>query len=189
MEPLFSDGELSAELHPQMDQMLSAIARASRDEVQDSAYWMETYGAIPVVLDAENIQTHRPEEGVVSFMVPMTGTAELLKYRPSEHSNKVPEAEVGTDQILFTYEIQVPELDEAEELKERFHADLALLQQWLVWSKNDVDKFAGELAGVAADALLNRREALDAEDELMRGLGYPEFVDEAQRDSIGAPLS
>ena len=188
MGPLFSDGELSAELHPQMDQMISAIARAGRDEVQISGYWLETYGAIPVVLDVEHIQTHRPEEGVVSFIVPMNGTAELLRYRPTEHSNKVPEAEVGTDQILFTYEIQVPELDEAEELKERFHADLALLQQWLVWSRNDVDKFVAELAGVAADALLNRRETLDAEDELMQGLGYPEQVEEAPKDSIGAPL-
>ena len=188
MEPLFSDGQLSTELHPQMDSMLAAIARASRDEVQDAAYWMETYGAVPVELDVENIQTHRPEEGVVSFIIPMSGTAELLKYRPSEHSNKVPEADVGTEQILFTYEIQVPELDEAHEFKERFHADLALLQQWLVWSKNDVDKFVAELADVAADALLNRREALDSEDELMQGLGYPELVDADQKDAIGAPL-
>jgi hypothetical protein len=188
MEPLFSDGELRAELHPQMDQMLAAIARAGREEVQDSAYWMDTYGAVPVELDVEDIQTHRPEEGVVSFIIPMSGTAELLKYRPTEHSNKIPEADVGTDQILFTYEIQVPELDEAHEFKERFHADLALLQQWLVWSKNDVDKFVAELAGVAADALLNRREALDSEDELMQGLGYPELVDEEQKDAIGAPL-
>lgn len=189
MEPLFSAGQLSAELHPQIDQMLSAIAGASREEVQDSAGWMETYGGVPVVLDVDDIQTHRPEEGVVSFIVPMKGTAELLKYRPSEHSSKVPEAEVRTDQILFTYEIDEPELDEAEELKERFHADLELLQQWLVWSKNDVDKFVQELAGVAADALLRRREALDSEDELMQGLGYPELVDEAAKDSIGAPLS
>jgi hypothetical protein len=63
-----------------------------------------------------------------------------------------------------------------------------LLQQWLAWSKNDVDKFVAELAGVAADALLNRREALDSEDELMEGLGYPELVDEEQKDAIGAPL-
>ena len=41
---------------------------------------------------------------------------------------------------------------------------------------------------VAADALLNRREALDSEDELMQGLGYPELVDEEQKDAIGAPL-
>jgi hypothetical protein len=188
MEPLFSDGELSAQLHPQMDQMLSAIARAGREEVQDPAYWTDTYGAVPVVLDVGNIQTHRPEEGVVSFIVPMSGTAELLKYRPTEHSNKVPEAEVGGIEIRFTYEIQVPELDEATELKERFHADLALLQQWLVWSRTDVEKFVLELAGVTADALLNRREALDSEDELMEGLGYPEHFDETGKDSIGAPL-
>lgn len=188
MEPLFSDGELLAELHPQMDQMLAAIAKARREEAQDSAYWLETYGAVPVVLEVEDIQIHRPEEGVVSFIVPMSGTAELLKYRPSEHSNKVPEGEVGTDQILFTYEIHAPELDEAGELKERFHEDLALLEQWLAWSKNDVDKFVGELAGIAADALLNRRESLDSEDDLMQGLGYPEQVDEVQKDAIGAPL-
>jgi hypothetical protein len=188
MEPLFSGGELRAELHPQMDQMLSAIARAGREEVQDSAYWLETYGAVPVELKVEEIQTHRPDEGVVSFLVPMSGTAELLKYRPSEHSKKIPEAEVEANQVVFTYEIQVPELDEAEELKERFHEDLALLQQWLVWSKNDVEKFVEELASVTSDALLNRREALESEDELMQGLGYPEMVEEARKDSIGAPL-
>lgn len=178
MQPLFSDGELSAQLHPQIDQMLAVIAKASREEVQDSAYWMETYGAIPVVLDGTNIQTHRPEEGVVSFIVPLTGTAELLKYRPSEHSNKIPEADVEPDEIRFTYESQAPELDEAGELKDRFQADLALLEQWLVWSKTDVDKFVAELAGVASDALLNRREFLDAEDALMKGLGYPELVND-----------
>ncbi len=178
MEALFSDGNLSAELHPQIDQMLAAVALAQREEVQDSAYWMETYGAVPVVLDVANIQTHRPEEGVVSFIVPMTGTAELLKYRPSEHSSRVPEADAGTDEVVFTYEISVPELDEAGELKDRFHADLALLQQWLVWSKTDVDKFVTELAGLVADAVLNRREGLDAEDALMAGLGYPELVNE-----------
>lgn len=188
MEPLFSDGELLAELHPQMDQMLSAIAKAGQDEVQDSAYWLETYGALPVVLNVDDIQTHRPEEGVVSFIVPMSGTAELLRYRPSEHSKKVPEAEVEENQVVFTYEIQVPELDEAEELKVRFHSDLALLQEWLVWSRNDVDKFVQELASITSDALLNRRESLDSEDELMQGLGYPEMITEARKDSIGAPL-
>lgn len=60
--------------------------------------------------------------------------------------------------------------------------------QWLVWSKNDVDTFVAELADVAADALLNRRESLDSEDELMQGLGYPEREDADQKDAIGAPL-
>ena len=178
MEPLFSDGELSAQLHPQIDQMLAAIAAARREEVQDAAYWMETYGVIPIVLEDTDIQTHRPEEGVVSFIVPMVGTAVLLKYRPSEHSNKVPEADVGTDEIRFTYQIQAPELDEADEIKDRFQADLALLEQWLVWSKADVDKFVTELVGVASDALLNRREFLEAQDSLMEGLGYPELVND-----------
>lgn len=40
MEPLFSNGQLSTELHPQMDSMLAAIARASRDEAQDASYWI-----------------------------------------------------------------------------------------------------------------------------------------------------
>lgn len=182
MDPLFSDGELSAELHPQIDQMLAAIGSARREDVQDSGYWIQTYGAVPVVLDVTDIQTNSPEEGVVSFIVPMSGTAELLKYRPSKHSNKIPEADTGTDEIRFTYEVVSPAMDEPEELKERFEADLALLQQWLVWSKTDVDSFVDELAGVASDALLNRREFLDAEDALMEGLGYPELVNDAAAD-------
>lgn len=182
MDPLFSDGELSAELHPQIDQMLAAIGSARREDVQDSGYWIQTYGAVPVVLDVADIRTNSPEEGVVSFIVPMNGTAELLKYRPSEHSNQVPEADADIDEIRFTYEVAAPAMDEPEEIRERFQADLALLQQWLVWSKTDVDSFVGELAGVAADALLNRREFLDAEDALMMGLGYPEIGNEASNE-------
>lgn len=176
MKPLFCDSELSAELHPQIDQMMVAIAAAPRDDVQDSAYWMETYGAVPVVVDDSDIQTNRPEEGIVTFIVPMTGTAELLKYRPSEFSSHYPEAEVGTDEVLFTYEMA--ELDGPDELKDRFEEDLLRFKQWLIWSKLDVDKFVQELAGVVDGALVHRREALDAEDALMESLGYPEVESE-----------
>lgn len=176
MKPLFCDSELSDELHPQIDQMLVAIGAAPRDDVQDSGYWMETYGAVPVVVDDSDIQTNRPEEGVVTFIVPMTGTAELLKYRPSEFSSQHPEAEVGTDEVLFTYEMA--ELDGPDEMKDRFEEDLLRFKQWLIWSKLDVDKFVQELAGVVDGALVHRREALDAEDALMESLGYPEVESE-----------
>lgn len=169
---LFSEGDLSAVLRPQIDQMKLAIASTPYDEVQKGReYWLDIFGAIPVAISEAGIKTNRPEENVVTFIVPFTGTAELLKYRPKGSSRDYPEAEFGVDEIYFTYDIDQPLEDE---LKDHFQEDLALLKQWLDWSKQEVDQFNQELAVILDRSLADRNAELDADDTLMSDLGYPE---------------
>lgn len=173
MKPLFSEGDLSDALHPQIDQMRQAIASTPHDEVpQAPEYWLDIYGAVPITLSEDAIKTNRPEEGVVTFIVPFTGTAELLKYRPKGSSRSHPEAEFGFDEIYFTYDMDQPRGQ--DRVKEAFQKDLELLKKWLDWSKREVDEFNQELVGVLDRSLADRKIELDTDDSLMKDLGYPE---------------
>lgn len=173
MKPLFNGGDLSVELQPQIEQMRQSIASAARDDFPAREQWLEVYGAVPVDLDEGNIKTTRPGEGLVTFIVPFFGTAELMKYRPAGSSGPNPEAELGIEDIRFTYELA--EAQEADELKDRFENDLDVLVKWLGWCKEEVDRFNLDLEAVLDAALAEIQGEADADDALMKDLGFPEI--------------
>lgn len=173
MKPQFNEGDLSAVLHPQIEQMRQAISIASKEDMPGRDHWLDVYGAVPIDLNEGNIKTTRPEEGMVTFIIPFTGTADLMKLRPVGSSGPHPEADIGIDDIRFTYELS--EGQDSEELKDQFEADLDLLVKWLGWTRAEVDKFNNELEEILDRSLAERTGEFDADDALMKDLGFPEI--------------
>lgn len=105
----------------------------------------------------------------VTYHLPFTGDAELLKCRPSRFTLKSPRANIGTRELRFPY-------DQADRdvgaTKRSFTRDLATLKEWVPWVNQQVAEYNSALEGRVRQAVLARRSELGRTREDLSSLGF-----------------
>jgi hypothetical protein len=100
--------------------------------------------------------------------VPFSGDAQMFKVRPSTYDTAPPRGEVRGNMITFRYWSDTPQGDQ---VKAALNGWLSDVKRYLQWQHNTFSGFNDALAGRARTAIMQRREKLLANQNLVAGLG------------------
>lgn len=105
----------------------------------------------------------------VDVRIPFIGDPGMFNIKPNTWTTSVPRGRVEGNSIVFT--ISGTDLSQ-EKVKSQVDHQIKEIQQWLDFQKNSVGNFPNELAQVVKQALEARKKKLDADSNLISGLGY-----------------
>ena len=102
--------------------------------------------------------------------IPFSGNAALFKVQPNTYSTGAPQGEVRGNLLIFRIWTDRPQ---PAEIRARIDAWLANVKSYLDWHSQSFAGFNGSLAGLARNAITQRRDKLLAGQNLVAGLGIP----------------
>jgi hypothetical protein len=105
----------------------------------------------------------------VSYHVPFSGDATLLKCRPSTFTLSPPSAVVQEHELTFEYERADRDVAATKPVFER---DLGEIRQWLAWVNQQVSEYNSSLEPTVRSHVEHRRHDLDKAASDLSGLGY-----------------
>lgn len=156
-------------------------------------YLNEKYKFQPPVLDAESISVDQEETQIdvrhdqdryihdrsrpfhvpgrrISFFVPFSGEGILFGAMPSTFTSSPPHGVVKGQELDLEYETTN---HDADAIRNKFNHELAEIQQYLEWLRNDLRSFNEGLDGLARQAIDTRRERLLKDQGMAASLGVP----------------
>ena len=199
MNLLFSNHDLGSVLAGQEQKMSNEVTSLSEDQVLNTSpddlckYFLEKYTVEPVVIDETGIEidygdaqvdvSHRFEYMVsdrstptfvagtrLTFFVPFSGDAELLKCQPSSFNLNPPRGEVRGNQLVFVYDRTT---QDAPAIEGEFERDRKNVKDYLGWISRDVGQFNATIEGKVSQHITARREKLLQDRGLVERLGFP----------------
>ena len=106
----------------------------------------------------------------ISFCVPFTGDPDLFRCQPSTYSLSPPQAVIGPDELVFTYDRTK---ERTSEIKGEFDRDFEQTRVHIERVNTEVEKLNAALPGTARQQLTTRREKLLQDRNLVENLGFP----------------
>jgi hypothetical protein len=112
----------------------------------------------------------------VTYHVPFSGDATLLKCRPNQYTMNPPRAVLGdSNELSFPYDQANRDVAATKTL---FQDDLAALKQWLPWVNQQVTEFNASLEARVRGRVQQRRQELTRTRTDLESLGYPVRAEE-----------
>jgi len=105
-------------------------------------------------------------EHAIRYTVPFTGNAQLFQYRPSQFQTIFPIADLRHDSLIFEF----PNAGTADEIKGRLNQELATIDKWLGWIKQDIEMFNSGLEDFIRPILESRKEKVERDQKLREEL-------------------
>ena len=105
----------------------------------------------------------------VTYHLPFSGDAELLKCRPNQFTMNPPRAVISSRELRFPYD--QPDGD-VKATKKEFAEDLNRLKEWVGRQKAQIDSFNASLEQVVRGEVSQRRSTLQRRKSDIESLGY-----------------
>lgn len=105
----------------------------------------------------------------IDVRVPFDGDKEMFKVKPTTFTTVIPRGRIDGNSLLFT--ISGTDLT-TDNVKSEIERRLNEVQQWLDFQSKSVGNFPTELSQIAKQAVDRRKDKLDADRELVSGLGF-----------------
>lgn len=197
---LFAEGDLRATLQQQLEKLASSIdeydAKALVATPVDALceYFVNKAMGNPVRLKEEEIWLDEPAESKMdvshspyygrrfdgrpvlapatrlTFHVPFEGDEVLLRCRPSRQILSPIRATIGRHELTLTF---VTTEQNMEPVKAGFDQQMNWIRQMIGWSGEEVQAFNDRLPGEVKRRVESRRNRLQANQQLVAGLGFP----------------
>ena len=106
----------------------------------------------------------------VTVVVPFDGAEEAFDFQPSTFTTRHVEAEVADQQLRLVYTTTEPN---AESLQNAIDRDLAQVESYLNWIRQDVDPYNDQLPDLVSNAVQQRKAKLLADEGLVASLRIP----------------
>lgn len=167
----------------------SAFEEHSIEEI--AAELCEKYSLIPPTLDTDKIKgkkrdikidvshdrmryfsgsgTRYVEGTAIDVRVPFSGDPKMFKLNPNIWSTSVAYGRVEGKSVVFT--IGGINLS-TEKVKDEINKRVAEIEKWLNYQSESVSGFSDELNKIVVEALEARKSKLNADNELIAGLGF-----------------
>lgn len=165
------------------------FARQSLEELRVSL--CEKYSLEVPALDLDNITVNQRETEIdvshdrmryfstggphyvkgtaIDVRVPFVGDPGMFNIKPTTWTTSLPRGRIEGNSVRFT--ISGTDLS-PENVKSEIDHRISEIQQWLGFQETSVGNFPNELAQISKQALEARKKKLDADAELVAGLGY-----------------
>ena len=112
---------------------------------------------------------HLVKGTAIDVRVPFVGDPGMFNIKPTTWTTSLPRGRIEGNSVRFT--ISGTNLL-PEKVKSAIDHRISEIQEWLGFQEKRVGNFPNELAQVAMQALEARKKKLDADTELISGLGY-----------------
>ena len=106
----------------------------------------------------------------IDVRVPFVGDPGMFNIKPTTWTTSLPRGRIEGNSVRFT--ISGTDLS-PEKVKSEIDHRISEIQQWLGFQEKSVGNFQSELAQITKQALEARKRKLDADSDLIAGLGYP----------------
>ena len=112
---------------------------------------------------------HYVQGTAIDVRVPFHGDPNMFKVKPNTWTTAIPRGRVEANSIVFT--ISGTDLTQ-DQVKAEINRKIGEIEQWLGFQGESIGNFPNELAQVVGQAVEARKKKLDADTELVSGLGY-----------------
>ena len=170
---------------------LSQAAFEERDITEIAAELCDKYSMAPPTLDTDNITVKKRDIEIdvshdrmryfgdggphyvkgtgIDVRVPFSGDPRMFKLKPTTWSMSVPRGRVEGNFVVFT--ISGTNLS-TEKVRDEIDKRVAEIKKWLNYQSKGAREFSDELNRVVVQALEARKSKLNADNELIAGLGF-----------------
>ncbi|QFT93199.1 hypothetical protein FIU86_10115 [Roseovarius sp. THAF9] len=105
----------------------------------------------------------------IDVRIPFTGDAQMFKIKPNTWTTSIPRGRVEGNSVVFT--ISGTNLEQ-EKVKAEIDRQISEIQTWLGFQQKSKGNFAAELSQIAQQAVEARKTKIEADADLVSGLGY-----------------
>lgn len=112
---------------------------------------------------------HYVQGTAIDVRVPFHGDPGMFKVKPNSWTTVNPRGRVEANSIVFT--ISGTDLTQ-DNVRAEVDRKVGEIEQWLGFQENSIGNFSSELAQVVGHAIVARKKKLDADADLVSGLGY-----------------
>ncbi|MEU3356119.1 hypothetical protein [Streptomyces sp. NPDC037389] len=106
---------------------------------------------------------------LITIAVPFTGDAEIFKWRPNRFTSVPPRAQVVGQELHLTWEGSDGDPDRIKSMADQA---IAGIQQWLDWSRHQVDQHNREVAANARSRVSARHRKVLGDRDLRAAIGF-----------------
>ncbi|MBI5511486.1 MAG: hypothetical protein HY903_22245 [Deltaproteobacteria bacterium] len=188
---LFTDGRLDDWLRVQKGNIVTYINGLSRDQFLGNSdddlveHVVSKFDVAPLELHQDRAtmaarecvtevddydRVVRVPANCVTVRVPFSGLPELWNLRPSTFDFNPPRANVEAQAVVFEWTIRT---GDNQNLKPRLEGVVRTLQEWIGRQKADLTRYQQELPGFVRQAIVERRQRLQAQEGLLKSLDLP----------------
>ena len=122
----------------------------------------------------------------IIYYVPYHGDKNLLYALPSHSSSLRPRAKVTDTELQFVIESLH---QDGPLIKAEFEGQLRNLQEYLEWSRQEIEPFNSQLPAIVQQAVEARRQKLLGDKGMVEGLGYPLRKREGAPNTYAVPVA
>jgi hypothetical protein len=108
----------------------------------------------------------------IVIAVPFDGEGDVFKYRASTHTWNPSEAQVHDRELRVAWTGEGTAVDAAA-VRQHLHSELDKIEQYLSWSRGDIERYNARLRADIASQVAERRAKLLAHRNLEAGIGFP----------------
>lgn len=200
---LFFEIEVSRFFDARKSELARAIESASKEQLDEheafSQELLNRFSIEPLRLDFDGIYVSNREEQipaemhprsgflvdhmrgksfprqVITFHLPYSGTAELLRCRPNPRLLSAPEVSITDQEILFDV---IDFYSDPDRVKREADQTLNVIKKQAQNLDNNVSEYNAALTEQITELIQKRREQLQSRSKVMESLGYPVKVPE-----------
>lgn len=171
------------EIKHEIEELSSEAILGKEDEVYDNLIAKYRYEPINIDEEGKSIGkaqdvdidvSRNPRYGgnsakgtSIPITVPIIGSIELLRYRPSKWSTNPPRALIEDENIVFVYsDVKLT----SDEVQKKFKRDLKKFKKWVEWTNNDIEKYNNSIKKVIKDQISRRRSKILSNKDLEESL-------------------
>lgn len=112
---------------------------------------------------------HYVQGTAIDVRVPFHGDPSMFKIKPNSWTTVIPRGRVEANSIVIT----VSGIDLAkDQVRAEIDRKVGEIEQWLGFQEESIGNFSNELAQVVGQAVETRKNKLEADADLISGLGY-----------------
>ena len=185
MDRLFYYRHLSQFLDQRQLDLDADIASEAEDEILNNrgaveARLLEKYSLETVCVDKDGTRTKTQKSGqrywklTISFLVPFTGSKELLEYRPDLYTSGSVYGSIRDGRIVVDIE---NEAKDPESFQREFDSWYANMEKWLGGANNQAEHFKDSLSNRIKNGIDTRAQAARSAADVTAALGYEEMQD------------
>lgn len=152
-----------------LDREHTVISKQFEDEVE--------------VMDFE--ERIRVKHSFLTFAIPFTGERELFFYKPSTYNNYRPRAKIPSGSEMY---ITLQDEGDADSLKKELEYILDQIDQYLVWQRDEIEKWNQDLPALVQSKFEARKAKLLKDSGMVESLGFPLRKREGTPTSYSLPV-
>lgn len=171
------------EIKHEIEELSSEAILGKEDEVYDNLIAKYRYESINIDEEGKSIGKAQDVDIDVSrnpryvgnsakgtsipITVPIIGSIELLRYRPSKWSRNPPRAMIEGENVVFVYsDVDLTK----EKVKQNFREDINKFEKYIEWINNDVEKYNNSIEKVIRDRIIRRKSKILSDKDLGESL-------------------